>query len=119
MGFMAGFGPAFAAGLERNADRKARKQEILLSSRLKDIQDRTTAYTKAKAEDAANIKLAKSLVEMVPGAPKEVWKDMYSKLSSGVPQSSVLDFYKNVDFKKVEESPAPVETKAPAVETQM
>tara|TARA_B100000035_G_scaffold109531_1_gene92965 strand:+ start:2296 stop:4224 length:1929 start_codon:yes stop_codon:yes gene_type:complete len=119
MGFMAGFGPAFAAGLERNADRKSRKQEILLSSRLKDIQDRTTAYTKAKAEDAANVKLAKSLVEMVPGAPKEVWKDMYSKLSSGVPQSSVLDFYKNVDFKKVEETPATVETKAPAVETQM
>ena len=115
MGFMAGFGRGISEGLERNAQRKAKREDALLSTRLKLLMDNNANLAKAKSAEAANIKKAKALSDMIPGAPEGIWKDLFHKVSAGVSDNKILDFYKDVDY--IKDAPKP-EVPTPTVEAQ-
>ena len=115
MGFMAGFGRGISEGLERNAQRKAKREDALLSTRLKLLMDNNANLAKAKSAEAANIKKAKALSGMIPGAPEGIWKDLFHKVSAGVSDNKILDFYKDVDY--IKDAPKP-EVPTPTVEAQ-
>ncbi len=109
-GFMEGFGEAFAnswnTGMQAREQRKNDEFRLTYDQYLKNKD----TVAKQKAEDAKNLKLANSVLEGIPNAPKSALANIYNDLQAGMSVEAVNKKYENGEWSEVDSRPTAAQT---------
>lgn len=89
-GFMAGFGAGFTRSFEQTRDQQAQKESDMFKLKYADYVSQRDKREELKREDAKNVKLAKSIVGMMPDQPQEAWTYAADLLRNGMSQEQVM-----------------------------
>jgi hypothetical protein len=97
MGFMAGFGPAFAQSFNSSLERRAQRKDDMFKLTYKEYLDRRNQYEQKKSEDSAAIKKAKVLARDMAGN-EEAWPMIREWIGSGLTDGQIDELIKNGEF---------------------
>lgn len=97
MGFMAGFGPAFADAFNAGNERRAKRKDDMFKLTYSEFLDRREKYEKKKEADSKLVSSAKTLARDLAGK-EEYWPKVYDWLQSGMSESTILDLIQNGEF---------------------
>lgn len=88
MGFMSGFGPAFARSFELARERSHEKEQDLFRMKFADYTAKRDEYTKTKAAVAKRVRLAKSYAE---SKDPQIWPKIYEWLDAGMDEDTIQE----------------------------
>lgn len=92
MSFMAGFGPAFSRSFENARERTAQEEQDMFKLTFNTYLEKDTERKKAEAADAANVKKAQALSEVLPGVNrKAATAQIYKMLNAGLDEDFILE----------------------------
>lgn len=106
MSFMSGFGEGFSRTFNQTLAAKEQRKQDAFRIMYSDFLSRKKKKEDYERNDTQNIKLAKTLVEGVPGLPEGAWLNAYQWLSGGLDQDTVVERLKSGQFNKPSELPA-------------
>lgn len=87
---MAGFGAGFTRSFEQTRDQQAQKESDMFKLKYADYISQRDKREQLKREDAKNVKLAKSIVGLMPDQPQEAWTYAADLLRNGMSQEQVM-----------------------------
>lgn len=118
MGFMAGFGPAFADAFNAGNERRAKRKDDMFKLTYSEFLDRREKYEKKKEADSKLVGSAKTLARDLAGN-EEYWPKVYDWLQSGMSESTILDLIQNGEFETAPTASPEVQDVGPPEEAQM
>jgi hypothetical protein len=113
MGFMAGFGPAFAESFNSGMERRAKKKDDMFKLTYNEFLTRREKYEEQKSEDSKRIRAAKTYARDFAGDEK-LWPKMYEWLSSGLNGDDIQELIAGGEFEMASPSAELPSTPEPA-----